>query len=99
MAGWFRDETAKVANTAIQLSGGGNRLLRRFANRGPFIQYYVDEDHDLAIHNVVCTDRDFARTAILRLGGWVSKSRSDTHCQNRGPRQIAVLWLTVMHLP
>ena len=29
MAGWFRYETAKVANTAIQLSGGGNRLLRR----------------------------------------------------------------------
>ena len=29
MARWFRDETVKVANTAIQLSGGGNRLLRR----------------------------------------------------------------------
>ena len=54
---------------------------RSLQNRGPFIQYYVDEDHDLAIHNVVCTDRDFARTAILRLGGWVSKSRSDTHMQ------------------
>ena len=28
-AGWFRDETVKVANAAIvQLSGGGRRLLR-----------------------------------------------------------------------
>ena len=25
---------------------------RSLQNRGPYIQYYVDEDHDLAIHNV-----------------------------------------------
>ena len=29
VAGWFRDETVKVANVTIQQSGGGNRLLRR----------------------------------------------------------------------
>ena len=34
-------------------------------NRGPYIHYYVDEDHDLVIHNIVCKDRDFARTAVL----------------------------------
>ena len=65
---------------------------RSLQNRGPYIHYYVDEDHDLAIHNVPISmmrlhilmhivwdweDRDLARTAILRLGGFVSKSWSD----------------------
>ena len=65
---------------------------RSLQNRGPYIHYYVDEDHDLAIHNVPISmmrlhilmhivwdweDRYLARTAILRLGGFVSKSWSD----------------------